>query len=196
MARYSIFIYLIIYLLVAFVLPTYRVWKRTGINPVTFGRTESAHDYVGMMFRLVMLILFLVIAISAFFPSIDDYLIPIFWLDTVVFRYAGYVMLAVTLAWIVAAQLQMADSWRIGIDQEKTQLVTTGLFGISRNPIFLGMLFTLSGILLAMPNAFTLLVFALGSALIHIQVRLEEEHLMTTHGNDYQAYAHVVRRWL
>ena len=51
-------------------------------------------------------------------------------------------------------------------------------------------------ILLAMPNAFTLLVFALGSALIHIQVRLEEEHLMRTHGNDYQAYAHLVRRWL
>ncbi|HQU92293.1 MAG TPA: isoprenylcysteine carboxylmethyltransferase family protein, partial [Pyrinomonadaceae bacterium] len=192
----SILIYLIVYMLVAFILPTYRVWKRTGINPVTFGRTESAHDYVGMMFRLVMLILSLVIAFGAFFPSIEEYLIPIFWLDSVVFRYAGYVMLAVSLAWIVAAQLQMADSWRIGIDQEKTQLVTTGVFGISRNPIFLGMLFTLSGILLAMPNAFTLLVFALGYALIQIQVRLEEDHLVRTHGDDYQAYAHIVRRWL
>lgn len=196
MTRYSILIYLIIYLLVAFVLPTYRVWKRTGINPVTFGRTESAHDYVGMMFRLVMLILSLVIVISSFFPSVDEYLIPIFWLDTLVLRYAGYAMLTVSLAWIVAAQLQMADSWRIGIDQEKTELVTTGVFRISRNPIFLGMLFTLSGLLLAMPNAFTLLVFALGYALIQIQVRLEEEHLISTHGNDYQAYAHVVRRWL
>lgn len=196
MARYSILIYLIVYLLIAFVLPTYRVWKRTGINPVTFGRTESAHDYVGMMFRMVMLILSLVIAISAVFPSVDEYLIPIFWLNTVVFRYAGYVMLAVSLAWIVAAQLQMADSWRIGIDQEKTQLVTKGVFGLSRNPIFLGMLFALSGLLLAMPNAFTLLVVALGYALIQIQVRLEEEHLMSTHGNDYQAYALVVRRWL
>lgn len=106
---------------VAFALPTYRVWKRTGINPVTFGRTDSAHDYVGMMFRLVMLTLSLVISISAVSPSVNEYLIPIFWLDAVVSRYAGYVMLAVSLAWIVTAQLQMADSWRIGIDQEKTQ---------------------------------------------------------------------------
>jgi len=29
---------------IVLVLPTYRVWKQTGINPLTFGNTDSAHD--------------------------------------------------------------------------------------------------------------------------------------------------------
>ena len=89
------------------------------------------------------------------------------------------------------------ESWRISIDDaHTTRLVNTGMFGISRNPIFLGMIVTLIGLFLVMPNAFTLLVVVLGVVVINIQVRLEEEFLQTTHGDEYAGYMRRVRRWI
>jgi protein-S-isoprenylcysteine O-methyltransferase Ste14 len=74
--------------------------------------------------------------------------------------------------------------------------VSTGLFGVSRNPIFLGMMGTLLGLLLVLPNALTLTIFALGFALMQIQVRLEEEFLRRSQEGEYEEYANRVRRWL
>jgi protein-S-isoprenylcysteine O-methyltransferase Ste14 len=45
-------------------------------------------------------------------------------------------------------------SWRIGIDQShRTNLVQSGVFSLSRNPIFLGMMLTLFGLFLV-PKCF------------------------------------------
>lgn len=91
----------------------------------------------------------------------------------------------------------MGESWRIGIDEERrTPLMRKGVFSLSRNPIFLGMMLTLLGLFLATPNAVTLTVLALDVVLIQIQVRLEEEFLSKTHGPDYAEYRREVRRWL
>lgn len=91
----------------------------------------------------------------------------------------------------------MGESWRIGIDEERrAPLVRKGVFGLSRNPIFLGMISTLLGLFLVIPTAVTLLVLGLGVVLIQIQVRLEEEFLSGAHGRDYEEYRSDVRRWL
>lgn len=55
---------------------------------------------------------------------------------------------------------------------------------------------TLLGLFLVIPNAVTLLVVGLGVVLIQIQVRLEEEFLAKTHGEQYAKYRRDVRRWL
>ena len=91
----------------------------------------------------------------------------------------------------------MGVSWRIGIDEEhRTPLVREGVFGVSRNPIFLGMMLTLLGLFLVIPNAVTLHVLGLGVVLIQIRVRLEEEFLSGAHGEAYAEYRRDVRRWL
>ncbi len=89
----------------------------------------------------------------------------------------------------------MKESWRIGIDTEtKTELITKGLFGISRNPIFLGMIVSLIGLFFLTPNAWTLIFVILGYVLIQIQIRLEEEFLIEQHGEKYIEYREKVRR--
>lgn len=197
MIRYLLLTFFILYFAAAFALPSYRVWKRTGVNPITFGGADDAHDYIGKLFKIVMIGLAIVLVTNSFFPLANRFLIPIFWLDHPIAQLTGYVLLLISLIWTITAQIQMGNSWRIGIDNEtKTKLVSTGVFGMSRNPIFLGMIVTLFGLFLALPTAFTLLAFVLGFVLIHIQVRLEEEFLTNTHGEDYKAYASVVRRWL
>ncbi len=113
------------------------------------------------------------------------------------FLVVGFTLHNISLIWIAAAQAQMGSSWRIGIDtQNQTKLVQTGLFRLSRNPIFLGMRLNLLGLFLVLPNAVTLVILLLGDALIQIQVRLEETHLSEAHGEGYQAYCQQVRRWL
>ncbi|HEY8397827.1 MAG TPA: isoprenylcysteine carboxylmethyltransferase family protein, partial [Flavihumibacter sp.] len=86
---------------------------------------------------------------------------------------------------------------RIGIDEaHKTRLVTEGLFSISRNPIFLGMILTTLGIFLLIPNAITLLVAVMTYFVIQIQIRLEEEYLLKQHGELYARYKNSVGRLL
>ncbi len=195
--KYFLLLYLLIYLAVAFVLPSYRVWKRTSVNPVKFRGAENAHDYIGKLFKIVMAGLVIVVIINALTPNLYSHLLPVFWLDGPGIQYAGAALLLGSLIWTVLAQTQMGNSWRIGIDEERrTELVRSGVFGISRNPIFLGMIITLLGIFLIIPNAMTLLFLVLGVVLIQIQVRLEEEFLLKTHGADYEDFRGRVRRWL
>ncbi len=58
------------------------------------------------------------------------------------------------------------------------------------------MMLTLLGLFLVVPNALTLLVLVVGVVLIQIQVRLEEEFLARTHGEEYEQYRQQVRRWI
>lgn len=197
MIGYILVIYLVCYFGSAFVVPSYRVWKRTGVNPVTFRGADTAHDYIGKLFKIVMLGLSLVVALHAFAPEFYPFLLPIVWLENRTVQFVGISLLLVSLAWTILAQIQMGNSWRIGIDEEKqTALVRSGLFRFSRNPIFLGMIVTLAGFFLAMPNALTLLFLVLGFVLIQIQVRLEEDFLSRTRGKDYSEYRGQTRRWL
>ncbi len=138
MIGYILVIYLVFYFGAAFVLPSYRVWKRTGVNPVTFRGADTAHDYIGKLFKIVMLVLTLAVIIYAFAPNFYPYLLPIVWLENRTLQFIGIGLLLLSLVWTILAQIQMGDSWRIGIDEEKqTSLVRSGLFGVSRNPILI-----------------------------------------------------------
>ena len=196
MLGYVLLVYLLIYFAVAFVLPSYRVWKRTNVNPVTFRGADTAHDYIGKLFKIVMASLTAAVIIYVFTPEIYSFLLPVVWLENRTTQFTGIVLLMLSLGWTVLAQIPIGDSWRIGIDEEKeTALVQSGLFRFSRNPIFLGMIVTLTGVFLIISNALTLLFLVLGFVLIQIQVRLEEEFLAQAHGSEYENFKREVRRW-
>lgn len=186
-------IYILLVVGLTFVLPSYRIYRKTGINPLTFGSSDSAHDFVGRMFKIVFgsLVFSGAAQVFGFQAWLGVLLLPGWSLP------AGAVLLFAALLWIGVAQVHMADSWRIGIDEKNdTALVTRGLFGISRNPIFLGMQATLAGLFLVMPNLLSLVAVALGLVLVQVQVRLEEEFLSKKHGAAYAEYCRKVRRWL
>ena len=197
LSRYFLAIYLIVYFIAAFVWRSYIVWKRTGINPVVFKGSDNAHNFVGRVFKLLFAVVVLVVLVYSVFPNAYKFLMPISWLETSLIRLTGLILLIASLGWTILAQVQMGESWRIGVDSEhRTKLVGTGVFRISRNPIFLGMMVTLLGLLLVIPNGITLMTFVLGVVLISIQVRLEEEYLKATHGDEYISYIQRVRRWI
>jgi protein-S-isoprenylcysteine O-methyltransferase Ste14 len=173
------------------------VWKRTGVNPVVFKGSDSAHDFIGRVFKVLFVAIVAVVVIYAFVPNSYQYLMPIHWFERRWIKLAGILLLFASLAWTILAQAQMGDSWRIGIDVEcKTELVQSGVFRLSRNPIFVGMMMTLLGLFLVIPNVGTLVTLLVGVILIGIQVRLEEEYLTRAHGDKYIEYRRGVRRWI
>lgn len=195
--RYFLPVYLLAYFIAAFFWRSYRVWRATGFNPVVFKGSDNAHDFIGRLFKLLFAVIVAVVILYAFLPSTYHYVMPLPWLEHPIVSLIGVILLLVSLLWTVVAQAQMGESWRIGIDTEhKTNLVQRGVFRISRNPIFVGMMVTLLGLFLVIPNVATLIVLLVGLILIGIQVRLEEEYLLTTHGDAYVQYRRNVRRWI
>ena len=190
-------VYLVAFFGLAFVWRSVAVYRATGINPYVLGGSDNAYDYIGVTFRLTFLAVVAAVLWFALLPAFYEYAAPLRWLEADAVRVFGLALLVLSLVWTAVAQLQMGQSWRIGIDKRnRTELVEKGLFVVSRNPIFLGMRLALAGFFLATPNALTLATLVLGDVLMQIQVRLEEEHLQNAHGARYEAYRRRVRRWI
>lgn len=185
------------YFAAAFVWPTVRIWRQTGINPYVLPSTDDAYGFVTSGFKLVLAGLALYVVAQAVWAEADRLLGTLPWLVHSAARTAGWTLLLAALAWTVIAQAQMGKSWRIGIDvKNRTILVTTGLFSFSRNPIFLGMRLSMLGLILLRPNVVTVALGLAADVLIQIQVRLEEEFLTQQHGAAYAGYMRKTRRWL
>lgn len=113
-------------------------------------------------------------------------------------RITGAFLGIIGVAVFIISVLTMRDSWRAGVSKtEKTELVTDGIYQISRNPAFLGFDLVYIGILLMFFNwvLFASSVFAM--LMLHLQiVKVEEEFLTTVFGDEYLAYRKKVRRYL
>jgi len=169
----------------------------TGINPIVFKTSDEAHDFIGRIFKLLFMLILLVILVNSFLPTLYHFTMPISWLEHSTVQWIGVALLILSLIWTAIAQYQMGQSWRIGIDREnRSPLVEKGLYTFSRNPIYVGIVATLLGLFLIIPNVLTLMVFAVSVIVISIQVRLEEKHLLESHSTTYQEYQSRVRRWL
>lgn len=191
-------LYLLAFFVVAFLWRSYLVYKRTGVNPyVVRGDLDRPIDFVGILYRVPAAFLAVTTLAYAFSESVYEFATPIVWLENSAIQIAGLVVMTAGIVWTAIAQKHMGDAWRIGIDAEnKTELIERGLFGISRNPIFLGNRVTLFGFFLALPNAMTLAAVLVADVLIQIQVRLEEEFLTGVHGDKYRQFCGRVRRWI
>jgi protein-S-isoprenylcysteine O-methyltransferase Ste14 len=99
------------------------------------------------------------------------------------------------LAVVVAAQAQMGASWRIGIDDRPTGLVTRGIFAVVRNPIYSGMLLALGGVVALSPAPVGFVAWVAMAQLVAVQTRLEEQHLALAHGEEYVRYSRRVGRF-
>lgn len=173
------------------------LWKKTGINPLTFTKSDDAHGFNGKVFTIISYLELIVVGIYAFKDEWYEYLLPFWYLENEVVIKVGWAFLFLSLVVVWIAQTQMANSWRIGIDEKnKTKLVTSGFFSISRNPIFLGIMIANVGLFMVIPNAFRLLIISLFTISINTQIRLEEEFLQRQFGNEYVEYMEKVRRWI
>jgi protein-S-isoprenylcysteine O-methyltransferase Ste14 len=190
-------VYFLLFFGVAFVWRTWRAWKMTGINAYRLPDNPGVEQVTSRYFRLMPFLSLTVMVIYLLPNGYYAYIAPIYWLEISAVQVIGIVVMSVALVLIVVAQSEMGASWRIGVDHEhETEFVQRGMFKYSRNPIFLGILLSVVGYFLILPNALTLLIMMLDLVLIQVQVRVEEEHLKQVHGKVYTDYCMSVRRWI
>lgn len=92
----------------------------------------------------------------------------------------------------------MGNSWRIGVQEdERTQLVSEGPFGVVRNPIYIAIVTFGVGLFLLTPGTLGLIAVGGLVAAVQIEVRLvEEPYLRRMHGDAYEAYCRQVGRFI
>ena len=173
------------------------VYRTTGINPVKIKADDSAFGALHRLLQVNVAGWVFVALAYAFAPGVKPWLVPVAYLETEGVHLAGAIVAAVATLWIGIAQMQMAGSFRMGIDRgETTVLIREGPFALSRNPIYVGILVMVGGFFLMAPNALSFGLTATAIFGFSVTVRLEEEYLLSKHGDAYREYRSTVRRWL
>lgn len=116
---------------------------------------------------------------------------------SIIARYLGIVTAILGDIVFVISVWTMKDSWRAGVSPtDKTELVTTGIYQISRNPAFLGFDLVYIGVCLMFFNWLLFLVSVFAMIMFHLQiVNVEEEFLLDFFGEEYILYKKKVNRY-
>lgn len=78
-----------------------------------------------------------------------------------------------------------------------SSLVTTGIYRMTRNPMYLGLLLLLVALVVFLSNPYGLALCAVYVLYMNwFQIGPEEEALQSSFGEDYSSYRARVRRWL
>ena len=81
--------------------------------------------------------------------------------------------------------------------EEASSLVRSGVFGHSRNPMYVGLILVLTGWCIWLGSLANVLVLVAFFVLItELQIKPEEAALRTLFGNEYEDYCRDVRKWL
>jgi protein-S-isoprenylcysteine O-methyltransferase Ste14 len=164
----------------------------SGFHPPR-GELRSPERLVGIFF-VFGVALVLLAPIFALLGLVE----PIEALDGHATNVLGVILAGLGIVLVFGTQLAMGDAWRVGVDPEdRTELVTDGIFMVVRNPIYSFTILTVVGFVLMLPNVLFLLGFVLLWIWVELLVRfIEEPHLLSLHGGAFQDYASRVGRFV
>ena len=164
--------------------------KRKGVQTDQIGKDKIGFvKFVEVTMKIAAVLVFIADIISIFLETYHG-LIGV--------RIIGAIMSVGGTVIFIVAVWTMRDSWRVGVSKtDKTELVISGIYQISRNPAFLGFDLLYIGTLLMFFNWILcgLTVFAV--IMYHLQiVNVEEDFLLATFGNEYLQYKKKVCRYI
>jgi protein-S-isoprenylcysteine O-methyltransferase Ste14 len=193
LARVALPLLLLVFAGVLLVWPVARLRRATGVWAVTLHRnTTAGNRAMGIVF--LALVSGLIVLVARF--ALQGPAAVGVWGAPRGLALSGLLLCAAGVGLIAVAQRQMGESFRIGIDDARTRLVSSGLFRLVRNPIYSGLLVMLLGVTLVIPCAASVLLGAAAAAAIGFHTRLEERHLLALHGEAYRSYAAGVGRFV
>ena len=164
--------------------------RKQGIQTNLLGKgKEGFVKAIEISLKIVTFIVPIVELISIYMNTY----IEITWI-----RVLGCILGILGVGVFVISILTMRDSWRAGVpNDEKTELVTTGIYAYSRNPAFLGFDLIYLSILFMFFNWGLLVTTVLTVVMFHLQiVKVEEDFLIKTFGEEYLEYRKKVCRYI
>lgn len=112
-------------------------------------------------------------------------------------KFIGYGLIILGFGLGILALIAMKNSWRVGIKYEqKTDLVSSGIYRISRNPYFLSYSVLILGFILIFPSLILIGLLILLATVFHKMILEEEKYLESIHGDKYLDYKRKVNRYI
>ena len=164
--------------------------KRKGIQTDQIGKGKIGFvKFVEVTMKISAVLVFIVGLVSIFIGTGHS---------SLPFRIAGAGVSVVGTVIFIISVLTMRDSWRAGVpENDRTELVTGGIYQISRNPAFLGFDLLYIGILMMFFNRLLCVVSVFAIIMYHLQiVNVEEKFLLITFGDEYLKYKKKVCRYI
>lgn len=164
--------------------------KRQGVNAFHFGKIDK-NDFLIPPFALFYF--YTVFAHAFNLPLVSTQKL----FHSAVISWAGMFFSLAGLLLFLWSLVSFGQSFRVGIDTDQpNELVTTGVFSYSRNPIYVAFAFVLLGQFLIFTNWILLLYFGAAVWLFHRQVLREEAFLKKHYGTGYSEYCSRVKRYV
>ncbi|MCI9049417.1 MAG: isoprenylcysteine carboxylmethyltransferase family protein [Coprobacillus sp.] len=169
-----------------------KMWiqKRKGIQTNQIAKRENKDQqyYIELTMKVVTRVVVFVEVISIF--SVNPNVSQIMNFTGIILGILGNIIFACAIT-------TMKDSWRAGLaENDRTEMLTSGIYQISRNPAFLGFDCVYLGILFMFFNIPLLIITVLAILMLHIQILQEEHYLDKEYGIDYRFYKKQVYRYL
>ena len=199
MSVYEIFmsLFLLFYFGVIIGVRTWMLFNETKINAVKGFGTKKKIRIAERLIQLGLMLLLIIGLNFIFIKSSYRFFRPIAFLEIGWLRYSGFILGMVGLLLTFLAQLQMKNSWRLGLDDTVSiNLVQDGFFRYSRNPIYLGLGIGFFGFFLIAPNIGSLVFLILMTIAVNLKIKDEEQFLMHHIPEKYETYKKKVRRWI
>lgn len=154
----------------------------TGISAVVlFLGPAKIHDSV--VFATIIIIFFYISRVGIFITDPTVYLLPYFlnWI-------LGLPVFILSMIVSILAEVQIKFKSFSGAAEDKT-LITTGIYGRIRHPIYFTEIFWPVGLVMIMGKIFSLFI-VIGCAIyfICVHIPLEERDLIKVHGEEYINY--------
>jgi len=170
-----------------FVIKNVMLYKKLGMQI----RGKNAEATASIAFFTLFIVLAMLIAV--FKPAVGE----VHVLDNVLSFAAGLLLLLLNLLLSAASLIGMRDSWRVGVlEDQKTELITTGIYRFTRNPYFVSYLLMLIAYALILKSMILLGLCVIGFLLVHRMILKEETYLRSVHGDEYAEYQKRVPRYL
>lgn len=188
-----------VFLLIVFVRAAHLRFGR-NINPIVIGGGKRGLPlaveliaFAGLVAWIIEVLLRALHAGSHVFPpSLDAQLI-----DSLPAKVIGVASVTSGLVLFALAFVSFGDSWRVGFDVKTPgALVTTGIFAVTRNPIYLFLDLWFAGTFL-INGTLVFLIFAVAAvAAQHWQILQEEKFLLNLYGRPYRDYCAKTARYV
>ena len=164
--------------------------SKKGIKTDQIGRGKVGFVKIIELTMKAATYIVLVTEVSSIILNTNFFVIPI----RIIGAFVGIIGVIV----FIISVLTMQDSWRAGVSKaEKTELVTGGIYQISRNQAFLGFDLVYIGMVMMFFNWELLVTSVFAVVMLHLQiVNVEEDFLMEVFGEEYLEYKEKVCRYL
>jgi protein-S-isoprenylcysteine O-methyltransferase Ste14 len=181
---------LTIVLLIGMVVMRISLMRRQGINAMLFGKLDKKDFLIP---PCAFIYFFQIIAGAFNLPVVSEQQ----FFDSETISWIGVLFCLTGLILCLLSIVSFGSSFRVGIDvNNPDMLVTTGVFTITRNPIYVALWIVLFGQFLVFPNWILLLYLGAATWLFHRQVLLEEAFMKEHYGQEYSEYCAHVRRYI